>query len=56
MKMASCVAAALLGIGASEAQAADCLKGLIVGCGVGHNMPKEQKRKDAEERAPAQVH
>ncbi|WP_233889973.1 hypothetical protein [Paraburkholderia flagellata] len=29
--------------------------GAIVGCAVGHHMAKEQKRKDAEERAAAQM-
>ncbi|MFX1767716.1 MULTISPECIES: hypothetical protein [Paraburkholderia] len=52
---AGCLKGAAAGAVAGHVAGHHAVAGAIVGCAVGHHMAKEQKRKDAEERAAAPV-
>ena len=52
---AGCLKGAAVGAIAGHVAGHHAVAGAIVGCAVGHHLAKEQKRKDAEERAAAQV-
>lgn len=53
---AGCLKGAAVGAVAGHVAGHHAVAGAIVGCAVGHHMAKEQKRKDAEERAAMQAH